>query len=173
LVDLEKVVAEGLKSFIEVGEALAEIRDRRLYRSEHTTFDAYLRSKWGFDRTRASRLIAGARAAMALPVGNIGPKSERQVRPLAKLPANVRAEVWESAVRKARGGQPTSSQVEAAAREASPAAPDRQVSIAMLYVPLAIAQLKKIPHDDAKRTEALRQVGEWITHELAQGGFHA
>jgi hypothetical protein len=37
---LEGVVQKGLATFIEVGRALAEIRDRKLYRVEYGTFES-------------------------------------------------------------------------------------------------------------------------------------
>jgi hypothetical protein len=36
LAELEKVIAKGQKTFVEVGLALAEIRDLRLYKREHS-----------------------------------------------------------------------------------------------------------------------------------------
>lgn len=44
------------------GEALATIRDERLYRVSHTTFDDYVRERWGFTRWTANRMIAAATA---------------------------------------------------------------------------------------------------------------
>ena len=35
LAELEATVAAGLRTFVEVGEALREIRDQRLYRADH------------------------------------------------------------------------------------------------------------------------------------------
>jgi hypothetical protein len=39
---------------------LLEIRDGRLYRETHGTFDDYCREGWGFSRHRASQLITAA-----------------------------------------------------------------------------------------------------------------
>ncbi|HEX6762895.1 MAG TPA: hypothetical protein VF094_08855 [Gaiellaceae bacterium] len=41
LAELEHVVEQGLQTFVEVGLALAEIRDGRLYRATHSTFAEY------------------------------------------------------------------------------------------------------------------------------------
>ena len=43
---LESVVAEGISSFVVVGEALKEIRDAKLYRESHKTFEKYVDDKW-------------------------------------------------------------------------------------------------------------------------------
>ena len=42
LVELERIVREGLESFIKVGKALAEIRDSKLYKEKYPTFTAIL-----------------------------------------------------------------------------------------------------------------------------------
>lgn len=44
---LEAVAERGLGTYAEVGDALAEIRDRRLYRGTHPSFEAYVRERWG------------------------------------------------------------------------------------------------------------------------------
>jgi len=53
---LEAVVAPGLDTYTEVGDALAEIRDRHLYRDSHPTFEAYARERWGVDIAGGSSL---------------------------------------------------------------------------------------------------------------------
>ena len=60
LIELEKVIEAGQQTFIEVGTALAEIRDARLYKADYKTFENYCVSKWGFKRAHAYRLIDAA-----------------------------------------------------------------------------------------------------------------
>src|SRR6266481_5319100 len=60
LFECEAVVRRGWQTFLEVGKALARIRDRKLYRAEYDTFDAYCRSKWQYAKSHAYRLIAAA-----------------------------------------------------------------------------------------------------------------
>lgn len=48
---------ENLASFVATAEALAEIRDRRLYRDQFPTFDAYCRSHCGVSGQRVNQLI--------------------------------------------------------------------------------------------------------------------
>ena len=50
LAELEKTIARGKKTFVEVGLALAEIRDLRLYKLEYGGFEEYCRKKWGWTR---------------------------------------------------------------------------------------------------------------------------
>ena len=47
---LETTIESGLHSFMEVGNALAEIRDKRLYRAAFGSFTDYCRERWGIER---------------------------------------------------------------------------------------------------------------------------
>jgi len=51
--ELETLVQAGLEEFLRVGQALAEIRNRRLYRTEYPTFEQYVRAKFGLARSTA------------------------------------------------------------------------------------------------------------------------
>lgn len=44
---LEVIVQRGLRADVEIGRALAEIRDGKLHRDTHRSFVAYLRERWG------------------------------------------------------------------------------------------------------------------------------
>jgi hypothetical protein len=44
---LEAVVQDGLGAYVQVGDALAEIRDGHLYRDSHGSFETYARERWG------------------------------------------------------------------------------------------------------------------------------
>ena len=115
LVQLERTIEAGMTTFVEVGQALMEIRDSRLYRIEYKTFEAYCQEKWGMDRRQANRLIGSADVAENL--GPMGPKNERQARPLTKLLPEKQPEAWAKAVQIADGEQPTARQVEQAVRQ--------------------------------------------------------
>ena len=47
LATLEAIVERGLDTFVQVGLALAEIRDARLYKQRYGTFEAYCSERWG------------------------------------------------------------------------------------------------------------------------------
>lgn len=53
---LEAVAQNGLQTYGEVGDALAEIRDRQLYRDSHSSFEAYARERWGVNISNAHPL---------------------------------------------------------------------------------------------------------------------
>ena len=85
LAELELVVERGLQTFSEVGAALLEIRDRRLYRETHASFEAYCRERWQLSRPAAYRAIDAARVVDVLsPIGD-SPANEAQARELVPL----------------------------------------------------------------------------------------
>ena len=96
-IELEKIIAAGKQTFIEVGKALAEIRDARLYHSDFSTFEEYCDKKWGFTKQHAYRLIACA------PIAKSNPQvtSLNQARALAKVPEKQRPAVIQAAAGKA------------------------------------------------------------------------
>ena len=85
LADLETVIERGLQSFIEVGNALIEIREHNLYKEAgYSSFDAYCQARWDFKRAHAYRLMDAAHVAeIVSPIGDIS--HESQARELAKL----------------------------------------------------------------------------------------
>lgn len=113
LTELEAVIERGLQTFVDVGTALMEIRDSRLYRESHGTFEDYCRERWGMVRQQANRLIAAAEAVENLePVGSILPTSESQVRPIAQLEPAAQREVWQRAIETAPNGKVTAAHVQ-------------------------------------------------------------
>jgi hypothetical protein len=73
----------GLQTFMEIGEALLEIRDSRLYRANFKTFEEYCRERWKMSKPQAYRLVDAAEVSKNLsPIGDIQPTHESQVRPL-------------------------------------------------------------------------------------------
>lgn len=109
--ELKGIVSAGLTSFVEVGRALAEIRDRKLYRETHKTFEAFCSDEWGMNKRYANRLICGSDIVEAMgPMGPV-PQTERQARPLTRVPLDEQAEVWRQAVDTAPGGKVTAKHV--------------------------------------------------------------
>jgi len=95
----EKIIEQGIKTFLEVGHALMVIRDQRLYRQAYGTFEDYLRERWDLSRPRAYQLIHAAEVVDAVStIVDIVPVNEAQARPLATLPAEQQSEVWREVV---------------------------------------------------------------------------
>lgn len=88
--ELEKIIARGKKTFVEVGVSLAEIRDLRLYKAEYGGFEEYCRVKWGWGKAYAYRLIDAADVAKVSPMGDTI-SNERAARELAKVEPSQRA----------------------------------------------------------------------------------
>jgi hypothetical protein len=84
LVDLEGVIERGLSTFVEVGEALLEIRDARLYRLTHGTFEDYCRERWGLGVSRTHQLMDAAKV-VRLTSTMVEVPSERVARELVPV----------------------------------------------------------------------------------------
>lgn len=97
---LEEIVARGLTHYRHMGQALATIRAKALYRATARTWDDYCRTRWGFQANYANRLIAAAKVklrplceagAQTVPMGTKNtpasqlPENERQARHFARL----------------------------------------------------------------------------------------
>jgi protein gp37 len=84
----EKTIREGLGQFVDVGIALMEIRDSRLYRETHGTFEEYANSVLSLTRPHAYRLMDSAQVIRDLsPIGDSVrlPSNEAQARELARI----------------------------------------------------------------------------------------
>lgn len=110
------------RSFVEAGLALAEIRDKKLWRGQHTSFASYCRARFCFTRDSADLKIVAALVyenirvlaptngrcsdeVISLPL----PTSERQLRPIAKakLSPSEQIEAWKLAVQETDGKRPS------------------------------------------------------------------
>jgi hypothetical protein len=98
------------RAFYEAGIALQELRDRRLYRSTHKTFEQYCRDRFGYNRSRSYQLIDAGMVVDNLQkcpqFVDIFPTKESQVRPLASLTPSQQVEVWTKAVEQVNGKVP-------------------------------------------------------------------
>jgi len=93
---LETIIAKNQYRFYEIGQALLEIRDTRLYKQAlFTSFEAYARSRWDIGRSQVYRLIDAYRVINNLsPIGDRLPGNEAQTRPLVPLPPPEQRKIW-------------------------------------------------------------------------------
>jgi hypothetical protein len=127
--ELKKIVHSGLKTFLEVGAALAEIRARRFYRFEgYDSFESFVWAEFHLSKPYAYRLmdaVASVDELSTIP-GVPAPTNAEQVRPLAGLTPDEKKEVWAESVAATPPGQsPTGATVKktrAALGKAKPAA---------------------------------------------------
>lgn len=134
---LEKVVERGKQTFVEVGLALAEIRERKLYRRDYDTFEAYRQDRWGWTRVRAHQLIQAAQVVEALP-SECKPvvNTERAAREPGKLPVPEQTRVVKEA-------QKNGDSVAAIVRRHFP--PPPQVNAKRLPPPTVVAKKASAP----------------------------
>lgn len=96
LEELEKIIAKGLNTFIEVGLALFEIKNRRLWADRYESFDQYCRVVWGFGQSNAYYLINNSQIAKTL---SVPPAAPSHVAPLKTLKTDkARKQAWLEAI---------------------------------------------------------------------------
>ncbi|WP_414585330.1 hypothetical protein [Scytonema sp. PCC 10023] len=104
------------RAFYEAGCALRELRERRLYRSTHKTFEEYCRARFNYSRDTAYLKIAAAvvcdNIQKFLPTNGRQipmPTNERQLRDLAKanFEPEIQAAAWLQGVEEAGGKVPS------------------------------------------------------------------
>lgn len=91
----ETTIERGLNTYIEVGTALGQIREGRLYRALYATFEDYCHGRWGFNRHRASQLIGAIDVVTNVTSEGLpAPANEGQARALGQVPPEQQADVW-------------------------------------------------------------------------------
>ena len=90
---LESIIEKNLQSFYDVGMALTKIRDQRLYREKHETFQEYCKYQWDISRPRAYQLIGAAEVQnnLSTVVDKLLP--ERILRPLTSVSSDKQIEI--------------------------------------------------------------------------------
>lgn len=106
---LEQEIEAGIKTFLTVGNALAEVRESRLYRSRYETFESYCSCRWSLSRSRAYQMIEAAEVVSTIvDTGAPAPTNEGQARALAAAPPEERADVMTAVAEK---GKPTAAAI--------------------------------------------------------------
>ena len=126
LKELEEIVTKNFKAFYEVGCALREICESKLYRETHKTFADYANDLWDMARCRAYQIIDAADIvdrliphAPDIKMSTNGrqngsashgqqilknlPQNERQARALSKYSEDKQIEIWRQAAQTADG----------------------------------------------------------------------
>jgi hypothetical protein len=114
LAELEVTIERGRQSFVEVGHALIEIRESKLYRERAETFEAYCQLRWEFTRRHAERLMQTADVMAELSVASeksdqlvASVATESVAREVAKAPKGERAAVVKEATATAKRDKKT------------------------------------------------------------------
>jgi len=101
------------RALYSAGCALRELRDRRLYRSTHKSWQEYCQERFGYGRDSADLRILAAEVVEnvedKVPTNRrqILPTKLEQIRPLTKLEPGEQRQVWEEAVVAAGGRVPS------------------------------------------------------------------
>jgi hypothetical protein len=87
----ETTIRNAQRAFYNMGRALATIRNDRLYRATHSTFDKYAAERWDMTRQRVAQLIASWRIHEQLKAYGfkVLPQTESQCRPFSKIPEDM------------------------------------------------------------------------------------
>jgi len=96
LAELETIIESNVAL---VGKALFEIRESRLYRQTHKTFEEYCQARFEMSRQHINKQIKAAEIIGNLETNSFQnpPKTETQARPLSKLPPADQPKAWEKA----------------------------------------------------------------------------
>jgi hypothetical protein len=132
------------QAFYIAGLSLAQLRDRRLYRSTHNSFEEYCQDRFGYTRRRGDYLIGSSQVVDNLkqepqnnsepnqnrePMVLILPTSERQCRPLINLEPSLQRQAWKKAVELAGHRIPSGKVVSQAVSEFKNREPKTQYKI--------------------------------------------
>ncbi|MDZ4877643.1 MAG: hypothetical protein CLLPBCKN_007078 [Chroococcidiopsis cubana SAG 39.79] len=116
--DRERLELKVELAFRQAGKALAELKDKRLYRSTHKTFEQYCRDRFDLSSDAVYLKINAAKVYDNIEefLPTIGrqipmPTRERQLRDIGKagMEPKEQADVWAESVDEAGGGLPSSS----------------------------------------------------------------
>lgn len=98
LAQCEETIRKGIASWYDTANALKIIRDEKLYRETHETWDAYCQDNWDISRSYAHRQIEAVQFVDKLATND--PIPEGQLRELVKAGDDA-PKVWKEACRRA------------------------------------------------------------------------
>ena len=157
LTHLESLIARKQNHFWEIGGALKEIRNQRLYKlTLFETFAAYTRNRWDMSRAHAHRLIEAYEVIQNLsPIGDILPANEAQVRPLVRLEPFEQRNLWKRFL--TSGMEITALNIKKFITRSGPkrkknAVTDRVSKEYMAVVRLMLEQVRVAQHDNWQQT---------------------
>jgi hypothetical protein len=171
LASCEAIIERGVTSFVEVGKALTQIRDAKLYRATHKTFDAYCKERWEIGRSRAYELIDQAKVTTSLAEAGVNLSaaadiSKRDARALKDDPEAVAA-----IKQMVAGGEAPAAAVKAvvadkkAGRDAEQAANDAHQETARAALPEAVRRGEQAKARNGSLQAAVTGVSEAVLAE--------
>lgn len=116
---LAAIVSAHVRDYATVGQALAEIQSRELYKITHATFEEFVETRWQMSKAHAYRLIKAAETISRLSPRGDKP-TERMLRPLTSLPPAEQIAAYEEAENDAGDEPLTLDHIERAASKRKP-----------------------------------------------------
>ncbi len=180
LARLEDIIDRGYQTFLEVGQALQEIRDQKLWKHEYDSFESYVEKKWKWTEHYAKRVIRAVKVAQ--DVGPPYPANEAVARALGKLPPEQRRAIW--AALTSDNPDPTALEVRAFSRDPKPAAPPKpledQARKTIYYIKTVLAEFYPEPplerkpgrppregwRADRRRQDYLRAIYHYVQEQM-------
>lgn len=163
---LEGLIRGRIDAFVEVGKALNQIRNLRLYRRDFATFELYVEARWEISRRRAYQIMDAALVASSLPDM---PLNEAQAYALGKIPEENRETVLNSI---AASGKVTAKKISTANSEAKHSAVRKIISHERFEKMVAketekfLALLEDFPDRAVPIEEALRFLFETVEERI-------
>lgn len=161
----EEIIDSGLRAYFEIGRALLEIQESRLYRETFATFEAYCADRWNIARRTAYQLIESYKVVQNVRNCAQVPATESQARVLAKLPPEFQELAWREVLAESPGNitaKIIAEKVDSKIQELG-LGPAAKVNLALAPTTeqLALAYLRKTV---ARTTEGIRikVTGKWI-----------
>ncbi len=110
---VEAAKVDAMAAFVQLGSALREIREGRLYRATHSTWAVYCRDRHGIDYHHADRWIGAARVNANLTEAEftVLPTTESQARHIRTRPPDEQRLLWAEILTETGGAQPTAADV--------------------------------------------------------------
>lgn len=110
--ELERIVENGLETFLRVGASLCELRNRRLYRTTHATFADYVLDRFHLHRSAVDGLIRSWQTAQTLVEAGIElplDTNPTSLRSISALPGDdsLKTACWQLAERLSPARTPT------------------------------------------------------------------
>ncbi len=110
---LEATIRAGWTTFMEVGNALATIREKRFFKPKYGSIEEYALREFGYSRAYAYSLMDSAEVSAQLSAIadiEVRPVNEAQCRELIRVPKDKRAAAWTKVVEGA-GSNPITARI--------------------------------------------------------------
>ena len=118
LEELETTIRQGMESFMTVGTAICEIREKKLWRQRnYSSFEDYFKSEFKISKAHGYRLMNHAKICKQLGVSP-SEVPEKVVRPLSAIKdESALRQVWKAATADSNGDRPSGSIVKEKVKE--------------------------------------------------------